>query len=200
MGPDKKLNPLIHEYHLEQEGLNQKLDEIVHQEITRTTGIKEILKHSNIGGWHSERNLDAKLGDGSPASNQLLLLFDSFSAPITDYIRTHHTRLGVPLKDSYEWNYAGAWYNVAFGGSYNSPHVHPGSQISAGYYIRTEQPTPEHPYSGRIDFIDKNNIQYGFFPKPGTLFLFPGDMLHWVHPYYGSDIRICLSFNAKFIR
>ena len=193
------LHPLIHQYDLDNDLLNQKLEQHVRQEIAKTAALNTEKKHSNIGGWHSDRDLDAKLGDGSIASGYLLKLFDSFSPAITQYIKSNTEKFNTTQKKAYEWNYAGSWYNVAFGGSYNAPHVHPYSQISGAYYIRTEEPTKTHPLSGRIDFIDEDNIQYGFFPKPGTLFLFPSDMLHWVHPYHGSDLRICLSFNLKNI-
>lgn len=192
------LHSLIHEYHLEHEILNKTIEEHVQEEIKRTTGLDYNAKHSNIGGWHSERNLDAKLGDNSASSALLLQLLASFSPCITQYIHANFEKFNTEPKEIYEWYYAGAWYNVAFGGSYNAPHVHPDCQISGAYYVRTEEPTKEHPLSGRIDFIDKN-VQYGFFPTPGTLLLFPSDMLHWVHPYYGSKLRICLSFNIKNI-
>ena len=193
------LNPLIHQYDLGNESLNQKLENHVRQEIAKTKGLDTEKKHSNIGGWHSERDLDLKLGDHSLGSGYLLKLFDSFSPAITQYIQAHTEKFHTTQKKAYEWNYAGAWYNVAFGGSYNAPHIHPYCQISGAYYIRTEEPSKTHPLSGRIDFIDET-IQYGFFPKAGTLFLFPSDMLHFVHPYHGSDLRICLSFNLKNIR
>lgn len=192
------IHPLIQEFHIEQPELNQKLEKLVRDEIDREKGLGIDAKHSNIGGWHSERNLDAKLADGSPRSALLIQLFESFSGPMTEYIRNNAEKFHTTQKEAYEWFYAGSWFNVAFKGSYNAPHVHPGCQISAAYYIRTEEPSKEHPFSGRIDFIDKN-IQYGYFPKAGTLFLFPSDMLHWVHPYFGNDLRICLSFNAKKI-
>ena len=126
-------------------------------------------------------------------------MLELFSEPIMQFIDACHERFHVEPQFTYDWDYAGAWFNVAFRGSYNAPHTHPDCQISGAYYIRTEQPSKEYPFSGRTDFIHEN-MQYGFFPKPGTLLLFPSDMLHWVHPYYGSDIRICLSFNAKNVR
>lgn len=193
------LNPLIGEFHLDHDALNKRLEAFVQQRIKQDTGFDGVLKNSNVGGWHSNRELHAHLGDGSAESNQLLLLFESLTGPMNTYIRSHAEKFKTVPKESYDWNYTGAWYNVAFEGSYNAPHAHPGSQISAAYYIRTEEPNEKHPFSGRIDFI-QNNIQYPYFPKPGTLLLFPSDLLHWVHPYYGKEIRICLSFNANNIK
>lgn len=198
---NKQLSPLelIREFHLKNDEINRKLEEYVYNQINQSESLKERQLHSNIGGWHSDRNLHANLGDGSELSHQLILLLDSFSDPINEYINSLHDRFDVKPSPSYLWDYTGTWFNVAYKGSYNSPHVHPSSQISAAYYIRTEPPTAESPFSGRIDFIH-DNIQYGFFPTPGTLILFPGEMLHWVHPYYGSGYRICFSFNSNNIR
>lgn len=190
---------LIREFNLRHDEINRKLEEYVVNELKKYKEMNHPLRHSNIGGWHSDRDLHAKLGDGSPLSTLLIQLLDSFSMPINQYINSCHEKFGTTPSSAYYWDYTGAWFNVAFQGSYNSPHVHAGSQISGAYYIRTEQPEDEHPFSGRIDFI-YNNLQYGFFPKPGTLLLFPSDMLHWVHPYHGSGIRICLSFNINNIR
>ncbi len=191
---------LIQEFHLSHDETNSKLEKLVKAEMEKSSGlVSKQLHHSNIGGWHSDRELHARLGDGSPMSNALLQLFASFSDPINEYINSCHEKMNVSPSKSYLWDYTGAWFNVSVKGGYNAPHVHPGNQISAAYYVRTEEPTAEYPYSGRIDFIH-NNMQYPFYPKPGTLILFPSDMLHWVHPYYGSGIRICLSFNAAHIQ
>ena len=156
-------------------------------------------QHSNIGGWQSERDLHSKLGNGTPLSALLLKLFASFSPPIMQYINDCCAQFNVKRSSSYDWNYTGAWFNVATRGSYNAPHRHPLSEVSGAYYIRTEEPSAEYPFSGRIDFI----YAYGekpFFPKPGTLILFPSNTLHFVHPYYGSGYRICLSFNLNNIK
>lgn len=192
--------PLLYEFHLGLDDLNKQLEEYVQREVQKASTLQE--DHSNYGGWHSDRNLDLHLDDGSKRSGLLIPLFLALSDAMKTYIRECHTKFKVEVKPEYDWNYTGAWFNVAFpkSGNYNSPHVHAQSnnQISGAYYIQTETPSSEHPLSGRIDFIDKQNkSQYGFFPKPGTLFLFPSDLLHWVHPYYGDKIRICFSFNVK---
>jgi uncharacterized protein (TIGR02466 family) len=191
--------PSVQKFHLNNDEVNHKLEEHVLHAVKQNQGLDSKALHTNIGGWHSERDLHAKLGDGTELSEQLIELLNSFSPPITEYIRKHADRFNTKPNDSYLWNYTGVWFNVGFQGSYNAPHTHPGSQISAAYYIRTEQPSSEHPFSGRIDFIHKN-LQSGHFPKPGTLILFPSEMLHWVHPYYGTGLRICLSFNINSIR
>lgn len=188
---------LLKEYQLGNEALNEELEKFVVEQMARKDQKKE--QHSNIGGWQSERDLHAKLGVGTPYSNALLKLFSSFSAPMMDYINSCCSKWNVKPSKSYDWDYTDAWFNVSARGGYNAPHTHPLSAISGAYYIRTEEPPAGYPFSGRIDFYNENGEQY-YFPKAGTLILFPGTMLHFVHPYYGTGHRICLSFNANNIR
>lgn len=161
---------LIKEFHLSHEKLNRDLEKCVAEEMARKDVKKE--QHSNIGGWQSERDLHAKLGNGTPMSNALLKLFASFSAPMTEYINQCCIEWKVPQSPAYDWDYTGVWFNVAARGGYNAPHTHPLSAISGAYYVRTEDPPAGYPFSGRIDFYyqggDKN-----FFPKAGDLILFP---------------------------
>lgn len=187
---------LIKEFQLGNETLNQQLEKTVAEEMNRKDLKKE--QHSNIGGWQSERDLHAKLGNGTKLSNSLLKLFESFSSPMMHYINECCLEWKIQPSASYDWDYTGAWFNVANRGGYNAPHTHPLSAISGAYYIRTEEPPEGYPFSGRIDFYYERGEKY-YFPKAGTLILFPSTMLHFVHPYYGSGPRICLSFNANNI-
>ena len=188
---------LIKEFHLGHDALNQELEKIVVEQMNRKDQKKE--QHSNIGGWQSERDLHAKLGEGTPYANALLKLFASFSSPMMEYINECCAKWNIKKSSSYDWNYTGAWFNVAARGGYNAPHTHPLSAISGAYYVSAEDPPEEYPFSGRIDFYYGTG-EKTFFPKPGTLILFPGTMLHFVHPYYGKGKRICLSFNANNIQ
>jgi uncharacterized protein (TIGR02466 family) len=186
---------LIQEFQLGHEALNQELEKYALEEMNRKDSAKKD-QHSNIGGWQSERDLHTKLGTSTPYDLALLKLFESFSSPMTQYINACCVKCNIKPSTSYDWNYTGAWFNVAARGGYNAPHTHPLSEISGAYYIRTEDPPPDYPFSGRIDFYYETG-QNHFFPKPGTLILFPGTMLHFVHPYYGSGHRISLSFNLN---
>jgi len=186
---------LIQDFQLGNEELNKELEKFVLEEMKREMG-RSKEQHSNIGGWQSGRDLHAKVGNDTPYNLALLKLFSSFSQPIMQYVNACCVKSNIKPSKSYDWSYTGAWFNVASKGSYNAPHTHPLSQISGAYYIRTEEPLPEYPFSGRIDFFFEGGDNH-FFPKPGTLLLFPSTMLHFVHPYYGSGHRISLSFNLS---
>lgn len=183
--------PLIREFHLNNDELNSRLEKYVYEDMK-----KENAQHSNIGGWQSERDLHTQVGVDTPNGLTLLDMFQSFSAPIMQYINDCCVKVNIPTSKSYDWNYTGSWFNVSVKGSYNAPHTHPFSEISGAYYIRTEDPPPEYPFSGRIDFYYEGGDTH-YFPTPGTLILFPSNMLHFVHPYYGSGQRISLSFNLN---
>ena len=43
---------------------------------------------------------------------------------------------------------------------------------------------------------DPFGYNFDIQPEEGLLVVFPGWMLHEVHPYYGNDVRISLSANA----
>jgi hypothetical protein len=187
---------LIKEYQVGNEALNHQLEKLVEEQMAQK---KNPDQHSNIGGWQSDRDLHVRLHEGTPSSDALLELFANFAAPIIDFINGCCAVWGTQPSPNYTWDYAGSWFNVAVPGGYNAPHTHPLSAVSGAYYIRTEEPPKEYPFSGRIDFYYPNGEQF-FFPKPGTLILFPGNMLHFVHPYYGKEKRISLSFNVNKIR
>lgn len=188
---------LIKSYHQDNEPLNKELEAYVMKDMEKK---RTAVQRSNIGGWQSERELHAHLDDGTPGSALLIRMFANFCEPINDYIKECAIQCNIlPNEKGYDWAYTGAWFNVASRGAYNAPHTHPLSQISGAYYIRTEEPIPEFPFSGRIDFFYPGG-DTNFFPTPGTLLLFPSTMLHFVHPYYGTGHRISLSFNINNIQ
>lgn len=130
-------------------------------------------------------------------------LLQALSEPLTQYIRETHDHFHVEAKSLYEWDFSDAKFDVVSpkSGSYQAPHIHEGSQISGAYYISAEDPPETRPSSGRLDFIDQEKIEiFSFLPKRGTLFLFPSELLHWVHPYYGKNDCTCFSFNVNKIR
>jgi hypothetical protein len=197
MDGNKKLIRLIKEFQLGNEALNQGLRTSVLEEMRSKKVANE--QRSNIGGWQSDRDLHTKSGSDTPFHKLLAELFASFSAPIVEYINACCTELHLPTNKNYDWNYTGAWFNVSSTGGYNAPHTHPLNIISAVYYVYAEPPPEDHPFSGRIDFYSEAGDTY-FTPKPGNLILFPSDMLHFAHPYYGTGERISMSFNIDKIR
>jgi hypothetical protein len=193
---EDKYKVLIQEFNLGHEALNKALYDSAIEIMKQQKPSKDL--HSNIGGWQGDRDLHAKFNDGTRLGKLLQTLFESFAIPITEYVNNCCVFFKRDTSPSYAWNFTGAWFNVAKKGAYNAPHTHPFNEISGAYYIRTEEPPKDYPFSGRIDFFHENGLT-SYFPKPGDLILFPSSMLHFVHPYYGSEYRMSLSFNIKNI-
>lgn len=67
---------------------------------------------------------------------------------------------------------------------------------AGGYYISDGDPDLYQPYSGRFSFSTRNK-SYMVKPETGMIMLWPGDILHEVHPFYGKSERICVNFNLS---
>ena len=100
------------------------------------------------------------------------------------------------------------WINVNNPGNFNEQHRHPGTHLSAVYYIKAL------PNSGNISFIrdgrvedylpfNPNNTPYNA-PRvseevvTGKFFIFPSYLDHKVDPNFSNDERISMAFNFSF--
>jgi len=108
-----------------------------------------------------------------------------------------------------------SWYHVTRYGGYTGPHNHPMASWS-GVYCLTPGEKPEgYPESGVLRMMDpRPNIAMYLDPgnsqlrdpyatgtlswhlKPGQLLLFPSYLYHEVAPFWGTDERITIAFNA----
>jgi uncharacterized protein (TIGR02466 family) len=153
---------------------------------------------SNVGGWHSPPDL---LDADDPAIVELrarvakclqsMLANTSFSDVAAD------RRMRIT-----------AWANVARDGAYNAVHNHTPAVYSGVYYASIGDPPPEGSRDGLIEFVDPRPGPHGgalpthalhaplvIDPEPGMLVIFPGWLLHYVHPYRGATPRISIAFN-----
>jgi uncharacterized protein (TIGR02466 family) len=155
---------------------------------------------SNVGGWHSATDFWRWSG---PAPGQL---FERVAGAVKDYVAVERRvdAASLDLVVSAE-----GWANVSHSGNYSKPHVHPNANISGVYYVSTGSEAPEHPQSGVIEFIDPRQRPgmfetegtlasdgYRIVPRNGLLLLFPAWLYHYVHPYMGSEPRVCVAFNV----
>jgi len=103
------------------------------------------------------------------------------------------------------------WINVNRPGNHNVLHCHPGSFLSATYYVKV----PEDMQGGKIAFRDPrgpavamyetpgielpwvgSGMGIPFSPATGQLLMFPAWLEHRVEPFDGSGERISIAFNA----
>ncbi len=163
---------------------------------------KEAQSHrSNIGGWHSEQDL---------------LRWQEPEVPeLVERIKAGINAMTQATNGMEEAAAGGffmvAWANLLYQGGYNQVHDHNRYAWSGVYYVDTGDDTPGDQLSGRIEFIDPRvgvgwpkvpgdpfKQRMRFKPEAGGMFMFPGWLRHYVHPYRGETPRISIAFNIAF--
>jgi uncharacterized protein (TIGR02466 family) len=149
---------------------------------------------SNRGGWQS------------PSDFYLNESFDQF----TDYILKNAL---MSLKH-YNLNFklSNMWININKKGNYNVIHNHPISIISGVFWVKTPKNCGSLVFQSPHSFTQPSLLRnidseiakeqnyydsYSFFPKEGTMILFPSDLLHGVEPNESEDDRISIAFNLQ---
>ncbi len=152
---------------------------------------------SNIGGWQSADDLHTR-----PVFQPL---FTALMAVLDDVSKAYNVH---PNAELYFQN---AWANVNYPGTSNAPHIHASSAFSGAYYVRMAAGC------GAIEFLDPRSgasmarplypqlsqnaltqPRVSFTPDPGTLFIFPGWLLHHVHANQSRDLRVTIAFNLGY--
>jgi len=99
------------------------------------------------------------------------------------------------------------WANISRSGEYLSPHSHDKSVGSVVYVVDPGDEDPANALSGRLSFADPRiagccNREEGCVTmevspelKPGTMVIFPSQMVHFVHTYTGKRPRITIAWN-----
>jgi len=97
--------------------------------------------------------------------------------------------------------------NIFRNGDYCMPHSHIRARASLVYSVTTGDPDPAHERSGQLCIVDPRmeaccgdeagHMTTPMVPnmKPGTLLMFPSEVMHCVTPYTGQSPRITLAWN-----
>ena len=157
----------------------------------------------NVGGW---RSADDLLTWPLPEIETLKKAINKTVAQLTQL------SIGQSGKTVRGEMNAIAWASVCRKGDYVKPHIHPLSTWSGVYIVSGEENTEGHPESGAAEFLDPRpatnqlptpGSPFGgtlrIKPAPGLIFVHPGWLSHFVHPYQGKGERIAIGFNI-FIR
>jgi len=179
------------------QGLNRQLSDLI---LKRERANPSVDK-SNIGGWHSAEDL---LRWPHPVIGEL-------SARLAVAIKCINDFALAPERESGEVELS-AWATVLRTGEYHQPHFHPGCEWSGVYYVATGDSDPRTGMAGRIDMLDPRagvgmlespgNMFLGtlqFQPRAGMVLIFPGYLVHHVHPHAGCEERITVAFNARML-
>jgi len=143
---------------------------------------------AHVGGWYSRG------GFLSRPQPEIRLLKEFIQGSVREYIAkagdnstAERTRLDIH-----------SWVALTQPNDYQSPHVHPKSQISAVYYVNVPD-TP--PPQGNLVFVTPLCEQEMSFvpslspssmsvkPQGGMLVLFPSYLRHYTHPFYSGEDR-----------
>jgi uncharacterized protein (TIGR02466 family) len=164
---------------------------------------------SNIGGWHSSRDI-ADWGGSRVA--EVLAAAASVATQLTA------DRNGNPVKPDWKME---AWANVNGPGDSNACHYHPGSFWSGTYYVADGGCADDLSLGGEFEMFDPRGpapmmhapaLKFAgddgqsagsaqtIRPKPGLMVLFPSFLLHAVRPYRGQGLRISIAFNLGLYR
>lgn len=117
-----------------------------------------------------------------------------------------HTRSGVSSTGRQVPMVAEAWGVVYQEWGFHHMHNHHDSAWSGVLYVDTGNLAPG---SGNIEFLDPRpganvhragEVLLPVAPEPGLMLMFPSWLQHWVTPYVGDSVRICVAFNIGFER
>lgn len=161
---------------------------------------------SNLGGWHSDRDIADWGGQGTQEVLQAGRLTAS---------RLTCDREGRPKK--IDWKIR-AWANVNGPGDANELHHHPGAFWSGTYYVDDGGRADDDTLGGELELMDPRGPAVTMYepalafaggggltlgakatirPRAGLLVLFPSWLQHAVRPYRGHAVRISIAFNLS---
>jgi len=157
---------------------------------------------TNSGGWHYAFDL-FELPD--PVVVEFRECMEEHVRGFLNHFRPEGRRREDPFR-------LRGWINVNRPGDHNRLHCHPGSFLSATYYVRV----PDDMKAGNIIFRDPrgpavamyetpnielpwvgDGVGVPFKPATGLLLLFPSWLEHSVEPFEGTGERISIAFNAS---
>lgn len=167
---------------------------------------REIFSHRNdpaIGKWHAVQTNNFLDIDAEEVKLLKDILMNDYITALHEYSKLTFDapedakNASNPVMDE-------SWMQFYKNGDYKVLHNHLRYDDApkykniwaGGYYIDDGDPDKWQPYSGRFEFNIRNN-KYFVKPEPGLIMLWPGDILHAVHPFYGKRERICVNFNLS---
>jgi uncharacterized protein (TIGR02466 family) len=179
--------------------LNRRLARLAHRLMEDPRGATV---RTNRGGWHYAFDL----------FELSLPVIDEFRAEIREHVQGFLNQFRAPERQREDRFRLRGWLNVNRAGDSNSLHSHPGSFVSAVYYVKV----PQRMQGGAIAFRDPRGPAIAMYetpkielpwvaggpsfairPKEGQLLLFPSWLEHEVEPFRGRGERISLAFNAE---
>ena len=178
-------------------GLDSQKDSLM-QALANLRGVdSEGVSRSNNRGWHSKDDLHQS---SDPA---IQWITEQIYQLGNQMIR--HAEKCPPESQIF---LTSLWANINDFGAWNAPHAHLPCEWSGCVYIdvnENPEPSGNGIHDGDIMFFDPVPAGYpyrpastvSYTPKNGTLYLFPGYLMHMVAPHYDDRPRISMAFNFR---
>ena len=178
------------------ENLNKQLSDYIY-DLKKNDA--EGVQRSNVNGWHSKNFKIEK--DNTPYN----------------FVKAIHGHIKEVIVEGFGWKYvpekvgmSEIWAIINKKGTFNKSHNHPGSYLSAAYYVKAPKDC------GNIHFYDPNEIKkfnspaienltelstsgFSIKPEEGNLLIFPSYLYHDVGKNLSDEDRIVISFNVSII-
>lgn len=152
--------------------------------------------YSNVGGWHSPIDLQESWDQSLwTVLERARSLADAASAEL----------LGAAARDQRYKYSVSAWANVSREGDYNVPHAHT-TAWAVVYYVSVPPGCKTASSAGALELIDPRSsatlidlpaaafaARHVIKPQDGLMVLFPGAIMHFVHPFRGAGERISIA-------
>ncbi|NQW09997.1 MAG: hypothetical protein HQ481_08990 [Alphaproteobacteria bacterium] len=179
---------------------DQAFDQRLCDIILRRAAVSDGVRMSNERGWHSEGDFLAWPEPEIAAFKQRI------TATLSRMIQeAHNPAFALDARMRLV-----AWANVSRDGAYNAIHNHSPALFSGVYYAATGAPSVEGGREGLIEFVDPRPGPHGgplpthafhtpltIQPEAGMMLVFPAWLLHFVHPYHGTEPRVSVAFNMR---
>jgi len=180
------------------EELNARLRQVILAKMAGSSGVVD----TNVGGWHSERDLST-WDDPSIAA-----LVERVGRMARELVAV---TVSNPLPEHFdEWRIEG-WANVNRRGAFNKAHHHAGggsNNLWSGIYYVDEG--GRHQGGGVTRFEDRSGVpkeilrcpdpferELTIVPQSGLMVFFPATLRHAVTRYEGDGDRVTIAFNLK---
>ena len=150
------------------------------------------------GGWHS--------------NNTYHFHENILNKVVTDTV-SNYFRDNPVFVSKLTYALTGLWMNINPTGASNKAHMHPGSHLSAAFWIKLPKDSGGISFQNGLSFNCFNELMvysnefkeemklfqnYALFPGEGAMVLFPSSLYHYVEPNKSDEDRISVSFNLEF--
>ena len=175
----------------------------------------QVLEDKDRVDWGT--NLVGQIAEEPWISNQVLKdeeCYEVFMGCLHSYVYNSLAQMGTET-EQVNVHLDHMWVVSQYEDEYNPVHYHTYCDLSAVMYLKSPNledsskggklPAYIAQRDGQIELIyksgDANALERGTFgmaPEPGTLLIFPSNLLHTVYPFKGPDERRSVAFNSHW--